>query len=1140
MDDLELLREYATTQSESAFAKLVDRHAGLVYSAARRQMEDPQLAGEVTQAVFLILSRKAASMPAGTILSGWLVRTTRYAAANAIRREQTRQRHEREVMNTALHPVDSHSTWDRISPLLDEALVDLREKDRDALVLRFFEQKSFRDIGRALRTSEDSAQKRVSRALAKLRDFFASRGHTVPTGVLVAALVGNVVQAAPAGLAGAVVASVGAQGAGAVAAGAGLCELTLRALAFARFKWIALRTTAVLLVVGSLFLALRSQVPVGTPVVVQEPANSEGQTLNEPTGAGAGASDGIAALQPGQRRLAFRVLDATNDAPMAGVKLTLKETDEYPNRVTSEFVTDRNGFALLPPASHNQKNWGYQIEVYQDGYVPKYVSWSASQGDAFETFPEAHTTKLERGVTIGGIVRGEAGEAIPGVRLSFSVMGEAPGASRDRERLTMMGEYHEEKTDEEGRWSCNHVPELFGMVSWRLIHREYQDVTYGTTAPEAGRSLGSNKLPKAEFLARTAVMTMKRGLVVSGIVTGDGGAAVENARVTLGRDFRKAEASVLTGVDGKFTIRNARPREAALTVQAEGFAPQDRMILPKADLEEQRFVLNKGGVLRGRVESDDGVAIPKATIAVTPRGTGRDTFEWRGKTDSDGRFEWLNAPLGTNAYSVGAGADYDSKSGIPLWTGGGEHIITLMRNTRKRLMLTARAVDAETRQPIQQFVIALSEAQDPVTNGTTITGWGFSYPKPSGEGSAGIGRAKIGSYTTRFVAEVQAEGYLPARATNVNSGQEELTLDFRLKRGDPVRGRVITPEGRPLSGATVVLPLEMGQVQMHFPRQFQMENMPANRQTRTDAEGRFILPAMLDARNILIWHDLGFAEVRPESLGTNDEVVLRAWGGIQGTAHSGGKALVGRGVRLETPYWRGEERPTFTIHRTATTDAEGRFMFDGVPPGVRKVGLIPEAQNRSVILLSVLEESVNVLSGKITPVVLGTSGRTVIGRVSAGAISRPVDWQKDVHTLKLALDLPPEALMPDREKFVSQADYLAALAGYNERSRAFWLSEVGRAQQRRERTHVLNFGADGSFAVNDIPPGRYEMTVIPTEPSPVSKSRVGAVGSLLMERPLGILKIEVRVDEADAAGPSPVLDLGVLSLKPTVRESVFP
>ncbi|HEY9510092.1 MAG TPA: sigma-70 family RNA polymerase sigma factor, partial [Verrucomicrobiae bacterium] len=158
-DDLSLLRDYARNHSEEAFAGLVSRHVNLVYSVALRQVNNPHLAEEVTQAVFIILARKADSLGDHAILSGWLCRTTRYAAANALKIQMRRQRREQEAhMQSQLDqmPDDARrnegeaETWNRIAPLLDGALEKLGRKDHDALVLRFFENRNFREVGAAL------------------------------------------------------------------------------------------------------------------------------------------------------------------------------------------------------------------------------------------------------------------------------------------------------------------------------------------------------------------------------------------------------------------------------------------------------------------------------------------------------------------------------------------------------------------------------------------------------------------------------------------------------------------------------------------------------------------------------------------------------------------------------------------------------------------------------------------------------------------------------------------------------------------------------------------------------------------------------------------------------------------------------
>src|SRR5271169_3348181 len=154
-DDMALLREYARRNSEEAFATLVSRHLNLVYSVARRQVHDAHLAEEVTQAAFIILARKAASLNPKTILPAWLCRTAQYAAADALKTHRRRQRREQEMlMDTALNQAEpEESAWADIAPLLDTAMGSLGQKDHCAIVLRFFEGRDLKQVGAALGVS---------------------------------------------------------------------------------------------------------------------------------------------------------------------------------------------------------------------------------------------------------------------------------------------------------------------------------------------------------------------------------------------------------------------------------------------------------------------------------------------------------------------------------------------------------------------------------------------------------------------------------------------------------------------------------------------------------------------------------------------------------------------------------------------------------------------------------------------------------------------------------------------------------------------------------------------------------------------------------------------------------------------------
>jgi len=217
-DSRALLVEYAENGAESAFRELVTRYIDLVYSTALRRVGgDAHLAQDVAQTVFLHLARKARSLPQNVMLGGWLHQATCNVAATVMRTERRRQARERQAVQMNTLQNDSAGTLDHVAPILDEAIGQLSEEDRTAVLLRFFEKRDFRSVGQALGSSEDAARMRVNRALEKLEVLLKQRGVTISATALGTALAAEAVTAAPAGLAATV---AGSALAGVSAAGA--------------------------------------------------------------------------------------------------------------------------------------------------------------------------------------------------------------------------------------------------------------------------------------------------------------------------------------------------------------------------------------------------------------------------------------------------------------------------------------------------------------------------------------------------------------------------------------------------------------------------------------------------------------------------------------------------------------------------------------------------------------------------------------------------------------------------------------------------------------------------------------------------------------------------------------------------------
>lgn len=232
-DGQQLLAEYAEKGSEAAFRALVGRYTNLVYTVALRLVNgDTHLAEDVAQSVFIDLARMAQRLPPAVMVGGWLHRHTCFVASKELRRERRRQTRERQAAQMNALEDHSEANLARIAPIIDEAINQLGEEDRIAIVLRFFEQQDFNSVGAVLGSTADTAQKRVSRALEKLNALLQHRGIKCSAVALAAGLSAEALTAAPAGLA----ASLAGSALGAVAVGAGGTLTLTKLIAMTKLK----------------------------------------------------------------------------------------------------------------------------------------------------------------------------------------------------------------------------------------------------------------------------------------------------------------------------------------------------------------------------------------------------------------------------------------------------------------------------------------------------------------------------------------------------------------------------------------------------------------------------------------------------------------------------------------------------------------------------------------------------------------------------------------------------------------------------------------------------------------------------------------------------------------------------------------
>jgi RNA polymerase sigma factor (sigma-70 family) len=388
-NDMGLVRQYAAQHSEGAFAALVSRHANLVYSVALRQVHNPQLAEEITQAVFIILAQKAGSLNEKTILPGWLYRTACFTSSSARKREQRRQQREQEAyMRSTLQEGQADAAWEQMSPLLEEAMLRLGQADRDALVLRFFEGRSLNEVGLALGASEHAAKKRVNRALEKLHGYFNQRGVHSTTAIIAGTISANSVHAAPAALAKSVTAVAITKGAAASGSTLTLIQGALKIMAWTKAKMAVVAGACVLLAAGTTTLVIANK-PKAVQGIPQDWSVLQGDTT--------------------QWDWANNAINghSTNGSTM------LASNKKYGDVTLSALAGSTNRGAELAIRMQDAEN-GYLVVFTPDG-----TAWSAENGSCIKLVKKTSGDEVELGIFK------RSGLALPGrsARMTVSAKG---------------------------------------------------------------------------------------------------------------------------------------------------------------------------------------------------------------------------------------------------------------------------------------------------------------------------------------------------------------------------------------------------------------------------------------------------------------------------------------------------------------------------------------------------------------------------------------------------------------------------------------------------------------------------------------------------------------------------------------------
>jgi RNA polymerase sigma factor (sigma-70 family) len=1080
--DWELLQGYVKTRSEEAFAELVRRHIDWVYSVARRRVVDSQLAEDVAQSVFALLARKAASLRAGTVLGGWLFRSTCFVSKCALRAEQRRKN--REEMASAMMICagndENDVLWEQLAPHVDQAVASLSEADRAAVLLRFYEKASLAEVGQRAGISEEAAKKRVSRAVEKLRNILARRGVTVGAGVLGVLLAEKTVQAAPASLTGAVLHS------STTCASAALPQLARDTLS--AWRWLKLKLATAAGVSAMLLFLTGSHLSHSRSAVTGQAAKG-----NRPTVEASKAAlqtdarvEATPAAEAGAARLLFRVIAADSGRGIEATRIPVNYVTggEWIRR--DDLVTDKEGYCSVPlPAADVGR---LDVGALKDGFVQKFYTWREDYGTPL---PSSYIIKLERAVGIGGNVRDSAGNPVSNAEIGLGFYGTGDASFREPmpERLGFVGDpVTAVRTDSQGNWHCALTPPGYTDCSIEVRHPNYVQQTF-------------SKLPMEELWAGKAVMVLEPGYELRGLVLDDTGNPVIGARVTEMGTLNYRQDGFKTSRDGSFHMTGLAAGTANISAWAKGFAPSLTSVPISSRSQQVVFRLNRGATVPVRVVDDEGTAIAGAFVAAELPT--QHNADFRATTDADGRAHFDGIP--TNAISglafhAGAKGYFYSRN-VRSSPGEPETNIRLV----KSLSVSGSVLDADSGQPVMDFKAI-------PCNGEDSSGYDRSATR---HGQLGAYAVDFSEARGPFRVRIEAEGYETAISPPMGLRPAEQTQDFFLQKKDAnrsIRGVVLMPDGRPGGNVSVaLLTFEQGATLYHGTFKRESDAIVAT----TSDQGEFTFDPAAQAHTLVAADPAnGFARLRMHRATQPFRLQLQPWGRIEGRIVLGGAPAPNQQVFVNTglPSYRSVRDGLYGGFDFATTDAEGRFAYEQVPPG--DVTLYVSTGPGQPLSYQTVAE---VRAGETVQVQIGGHGRLITGRLAMSDATQ-VDWTAQLMTASLVTNLKRPAIQPppDSHDFAGRLRLLDF----------FDNSEDWRAFERSSGSFPLQVAADGSFTVQDVPPGPYQLSATLSD----SPSSAQDLMQKLRRRIAASVKADVIVPEA--SGDLIPIDLGTFRLKP--------
>lgn len=1110
-DSIKLLRDYAERGDEAAFRELVARYIDLVYSTAvRRVGGDAELGRDVAQMVFTDLARKAESLCSVELLGGWLHRHTGFVASSIVRGERRRQAREQETVEMNALQDSPDSLWQQMAPLLDETMDVLEAPDRQAIVLRFFERRDFRAVGAALGISDDAAQKRVTRALEKLRELLANRGVTLSLALLGSFMAGRAVSAAPVGLANEVAktALAGAASATGIAlaltklAGSLTCKLALGAVALGAAAW---------LLWPGRFTQRPDPARQGSAVAALSGSEGPVAPATQSPLAATGSHATLAGVSTNRLVLTIVAADVGKPVPDVQLDYWLWEGEKVAHK--KPLQADRFGVCEVPVPDGTTE---LLLVSRSDGFADTRLDWRPDRGDEI---PAAYTLRVARSVPISGKVVDPDGEPVANAKVFFTTHLPDPALETRPQSDDFAWPYSTTATtDSQGRWRIDRIgKEAFRTIQGGASHQEYVDSEY----------ISMVRMPDAEkqLLAGTQIFKLGRAVLVRGSVVDPEGQPVADARVLVGYQDVSGTRETKTRPDGSFSVGGCRPGENVLNAEAPGYAATALAVSLGTESEPFQLKLQHGKVLKLRVVGTNGNPISKADVYLAMP----ETVVWLGtpesgpvnppnqkpapvwvdfhrKTDNDGRVGWDSAPDQDLKFQVSA-SGYRRSHAVTVRPDGEEHLVTLT----PALTISGTVTDATSGRPVPRFRIITGWPNwNPADNSTSIQWSTFDRFWLSFEGGKfhhGYEEPAIGATADpAFVFKFEADGYAPFISRVVKAAEVEVRFDVALRPALATQVTVLLPDGRPASGADVGLVSQGARLKL-VPGGFSRDNVQSGGSLLlTDSQGRFNLAPDESITRVIAANAQGYAEASPAALAADPTLILQPWGRLEGAYFSDGAGVAGSELMFQYGPGTLDTLSCDAAAYRVKTDHGGRFAFSKVPPGKHKLlrVITDKASGTSSWSDDHPLMEVVIRPGETTLVTVGGSNYCVVARLKWPAELNP---GTNAHIFA----------------FIHATPWLTPPPGTvnNPQALLAWraLPEV-KADLANRRYYVMTQNVGGTWVADDVPPGSYTISVNLVQQWPVEAVQ-----------PKTLAKAEVPLT-VPADPPTGRLDLGEIPLQP--------